>query len=396
MTDTTYHQATNTTHDKLGTLDTQEITPSGRSGIELLRVFAIVLLVFYHAVCLTTDGQSGPLSWLAFHLGQAGFVGTDLLLALAGFLAVGSRARAASAGAWLLRRWLRAFPALAAFLLLYLYGVPYGLAALGVRAEDLPTYSSLDMARARQWTMWTMTSNFLMVTGYRMGAALEPLLTLGVGAQITLLAAWLLPSFRRLFFGIGIVAIIGVSLRALWLHADRYLPYSFPLTRADGFLLGAGFATLLRSRHWRDWLLSIRHRLLLATTVLLLGIMAGSRGMSLDSSLLKTLGYPAISLWAASLVLFFSQLSSCPRLLRWISRAGRGAYFAYLVKLPVTFVVLWALQRSGRSGFFAFVLLSLGASWLVGLLGYLVLERPMGRLLGARRRAPRLPVSYGG
>jgi peptidoglycan/LPS O-acetylase OafA/YrhL len=383
MTQVAYHQETNSVRDKFAGFNASEVTESGRIGLDLLRVLAIVLLVLYHVACLTETRPSGLLSKVTFHLGQMGFIGTDLLLALSGFLAVGGRARAKSAGRWLLWRWWRVFPVLAAFLLLYLYGVPYLLNALGLRVETLPNYADLEGARSRQWTMWTMTSNFLMVTGRRMGAALEPLLTLAVGAQLTVIVACLLPSPRRLLMGIGIIAILGIFLRAVWFHADPYVPYSFPLTRADGFLVGAGFSVLLRSEQRREWLLAIRHRLLLTTTVLLLGLLVSGKGLSITSSWMKLLGYPVVSLWSASVVLVLSQISTCPFFLRRISGAGRGAFVAYLVKLPVTFLVLFVLNRGGggRSpSFLLFALLSILASGLLGWLGYLAFERPCFRL----------------
>lgn len=353
---------------------------AGRNALELLRVAAIGLLVLYHVACLPHPPPLGILSKLFLLVARAGFIGTDLLLALAGFLAVGSRGRASGAGAWLVRRWWRVFPPLAIFMLGYLYFLPYLLAALGVAPASLPNFVDLSRARAVQWTMWLFTSNFLMVAGQRMGAALEPLLTLGLGAQLTILIAFLLPSSRRVYLGTGIVVSLGFVLRLYWVKSDAYIPYSFPLTRGDGFLLGATFALLLRSQAAKDRLLALRSRLLVASTILLAALVVATKGLLLTSTAMKTFGYPTVSLWSATLVLWFSQISHCPSALRLLSLLGQGTFCAYLVKLPVCYLVSVFLLHVRMPGIPLFALCSFGATALLGMAGYLFVERPFARI----------------
>jgi peptidoglycan/LPS O-acetylase OafA/YrhL len=352
-------------------------------ALELLRVVAIALLVLYHVASLAP--AQGRAHRLFAVLGGAGYVGTDLLLALAGFLSVGSRARAADTPSWLRRRLWRVFPALAVFLLGYLYLIPALLGLCGVSAASLPNYADLSRAKSLQWTMWTFTANLVMVLGQRLGAALEPLLTLGLGAQLTVLAAWLLPSRRRLLIGAGVIVMSGIVLRALWLSGDPYVPYSFPLSRGEGFFLGAAAAAVLRSSD-KATLLAWRHRLLLGSSVVMLAVFLASKGLLLTSALVKTVGYPAIGLWSASVVLWLSQVSRRPRLLASIARLGRGTYVAYLAKLPLCFVVGSYLIRPHHLGVLTFIAISLCATLLVGTLGHVAVERPFS-WRAPRRRA---------
>jgi peptidoglycan/LPS O-acetylase OafA/YrhL len=280
---------------------------------------------------------------------------------------------------------------LAIFLLGYLYLLPYLLTASGVNPTSLPNFGDLSHARAVQWTMWSFTSNFLMVAGERMGAALEPLLTLGLGAQLTILIAFLLPLPRRVYLGTGVVVFLGFVLRLYWVKSDAYVPYSFPLTRGDGFFLGATFALLLRWEAARARLLALRGRLLLVSTILLVALGVATKGLQLTSPAMKILGYPAVSLWSATLVLWLSQISRCPSALRLLSLLGQGAYCAYLVKLPVCYLVSVFLLRVRMPGIPLFALSSLCATALLGMAGHFLFERPFARIGALSRSARRAP-----
>ena len=82
----------------------QAVTGAGRRALEVLRLAAIGALVLYHACLLQPEGAAGPAQRLVSRFGSAGWIGTALLLALSGFLAVGARARAGGAASFLLRR----------------------------------------------------------------------------------------------------------------------------------------------------------------------------------------------------------------------------------------------------------------------------------------------------
>ena len=347
------------------------------------------LLVAYHAVLLAPDAPG--LVWRALvRAGGMGWIGTDLLLALAGFLAVGSRARARSGLDWLGRRALRVLPALFAFLIVYLYLLPPLLALAGASPEVLQSFAQ---ARRQQGWLWTLTVNLLMAAGGRPGAALEPLLTLGVGAQLTLLAALLLARRRRrvTVAGLALVAGVGFVLRLAWLGADPWLPYSVPFTRCEGFLGGVAAASLLGHPGWREMLLRWRVHLLGATTVALAAVAALTHGLSVHAGLTVLAGYPVVGAFSAALVLVLSQARPGGAWLGRLAAAGGLAYASYLVKLPAVFLARWALERvglaAGTGGLLLLASLGVLVSALLGWALHAGLERPLRSAL-QRVRGP--------
>jgi len=360
------------------------ITQAGSAGLDWLRLAALAALVLYHVACVYEGDAGGGVRRGALALFRLGYLGTDILLALAGFLAVGSLARSGNPSTFLLRRYLRVLPALAVFLVAYLYAFP---ALLGDRVATLPNYAGLERAREIQGSFWTLTANFPMVGGARLGAALEPMLTLGVGAQLTALVAFLLPKRRRLFWGTLAVFLVGMALRIHWLHSDDYVPYSFPLSRGDGFLLGAVLASLSRSEPDRVRLFALRYWLLGATSVALAALVVLQKGLPISSPAMKIVGYPLVGAWSACLVLVVARLPGCPGFPCLLSRLGRMGFCVYLVKLPVVFLVLAGLSRWARPGVLTLALAALSASFAVGAVFHWGLERPVAAGLAHLFRA---------
>jgi len=360
-----------------------ELTEAGSASLDLLRLGALTALVLYHVACLYDGAGGGTFAHGALIIFQMGYVGTDVLLAMAGFLTVGSLARAGNAPTYLIRRYLRVFPALAIFLVTYLYGLP---ALLADHMAALPNFENLQHAREIQWGFWSLTANFQMVFGSRMGAALEPMLTLGVGAQLTVLAVVLASNRRRLILGTVGVFIIGVALRIYWLPSNEYVPYSFPLSRGDGFFFGAAFASLSRSASYRDRLLARRFWLLGASTAALAILVVMQKGLTVTSPGTKLIGYPLVGAWSASLVLVTASLNRCPKFLRRISPIAGTGFCVYLVKLPVVFLVSVGLSRWARLDLFTFAMVALFASFALGMAFHFGLERPLVARLGFARK----------
>ena len=362
------------------------VTAGGREALEVLRLAAVGLLVAYHAVLLAPEAP-GLLHRGLVRLGGIGSIGTDLLLALAGFLAGGSRARAPGALAWLGRRAARTLPALFAFLAVYLYLVPPLLALAGASPEALQGFAQ---ARRQQGYLWTLSTNLLMVAGGRPGAALEPLLTLGLGAQLTLLAALVLGrrDGRVAVGGLALVAGLGFALRLAWLGADPWLPYSVPFTRCEGFAGGAVVAALLGHPRWRAAILHWRFRLLGAAAAALAVMAALTHGLSVHSGLTVLAGYPVVGVFSAAVALTLSQARAGGAWSARLAAAAGMAYGVYLVKLPAVYLAQGALERlglgAGTMGLLLLLGLGLLASALLGLTLHAALEQP---LRAALRRA---------
>ncbi len=358
------------------------VTDAGRQALEVLRVVAVALLVVYHVALLAPATPAGVLFKTLVRLGGMGWVGTDLLLALSGFLAVGSRERSTGALAWLGRRAMRVMPLFAVFLLVYLYLVPPLIAAVGGRAEALQGF---EIARRTQGYLWLMAANLLMVMGRRPGAALEPLLTLGVGVQLTLIAALLLSRTRPwvTVAGLALLECAGFALRAAWLEGDAWRSYSCPLTRCDAFASGMAIAWLLSHPRWAEPLRQARWRVMAIAGGGLAAAVVLTRGLPVHSKATMLVGYPTVGAFCGSLVLLLSQVERPRAWLQRLAVAGSAAYAVYLVKLPAVFMIRHALESWGSSaglgGLLELAALGLFASGLIGGVFHLAVERPLAR-----------------
>jgi peptidoglycan/LPS O-acetylase OafA/YrhL len=358
------------------------LTEAGRDALQALRVVAVLLLVAYHVALVGPGEPAGPAHKALVRLGGMGWIGTDLFLALAGFLAVGSRARSRTATAWLWRRALRVLPAFAVFLLVYLYLVPIAVRYAGGSAQTLRGFA---LARANQGYLWGMATNLLMAMGRWPGAALEPLLTLGVGVQLTVLAAFLVSRRRDWIPVAGIVVLecVGVALRALWLEGDPWRSYCFPLTRCDAFASGMAVALLLSHPGWGDELRRRRWLVLGLAASGLAAVVAVNRGLPVGAKATMLAGYPAIGAFSGAIVLVLSQVEHAGSWLRRVAVAGAAAYTVYLVKLPTVFMVRRALESwnvfTGLRGLLLLGALGALASGLIGGSLHLLVERPLLR-----------------
>ena len=164
-------------------------------------------------------------------------------------------------------------------------------------------------------------------------------------------------------------------------------PHSFPLTRCDAFVAGAAAAWLLAQPRGGAWL---RRRRVLVAAAAGMGFVAAvvfTRGLSPTSRPTILLGYPAVGIFSAAIVLLASQAERAEVWLRRIAVAGSAAYAVYLVKLPVSYLVRHLLEErtssAGLGGFLLFAALALVASGLVGGLLFAAVERPLGAAASA-------------
>jgi peptidoglycan/LPS O-acetylase OafA/YrhL len=358
------------------------VTDAGQHALQLLRAAAVSLLVLYHVALLAPGAPAGFLYGALVRLGAMGWVGTDVLLALSGFLAVGSRGRSPGALAWLGRRAMRVLPPFAVFLLVYLYLVPSLIVAAGGPAETLQTF---ELARRTQGYLWLMATNLLMVMGRRPGAALEPLLTLGVGVQLTLVAALLLSKTRPWITvaGLALLECSGFALRAAWLEGDAWRSYSFPLTRCDAFASGMAMAYLLSHPRWGERLRQVRRLVVAVAGVGLVAVVVVTRGLPVHSKATMLVGYPTVGVFCGALVLLLSQAERPRAWLQRLAVAGSAAYAVYLVKLPAVFMVRHALEAwgsfTGLRGLLELAALGLLTSGFIGGVFHLAVERPLAR-----------------
>jgi peptidoglycan/LPS O-acetylase OafA/YrhL len=372
------------------------IARSGGDALETLRAVAMLLLIGYHASLVHPAAGGSAAEALLTRVGVMGWIGTDLLLALAGFLAIRSRALAGGGVPWLGRRAARVLPSFAVFLIAYLYVLPAILFAVGGHEDAL---RGLAVARGHQAWLWGMATNIQVALGGRPGGALEPLLTLAIGAQLTVLLAFILSSKRAWAVpaGLAFLEVTALILRVVWIHADVWRTYSLPLTRCDAFVAGAGGAWLLTFPGWDERLRRHRRALAWAAGLGLGVVVLATGGLAIHSPATSLLGYPGVGLFSGVVVAILSQINSPGRWLRLGASAGGAAYAVYLVKLPVIFWIQHRLDAfpslTGWRSLVVLVVLGALASGIVGGAFYLLVERPAVRGVFAwlRLRAPGRP-----
>jgi peptidoglycan/LPS O-acetylase OafA/YrhL len=310
---------------------------------------ALLLLVSSHMGFLQLPTKAGS---LLGRVTQPGWFGTDLFLVIAGYLTAESllRRHARGTGAWLSyleHRARRVVPIYVAFLVLYLYALPWVLRHVFPGLPTLRPFETLSEARgAPSAFLWTLSSNlYLALSGKGIGAALEALFAIGVGAQATLVVSACLIFLRGRARWLALLLLVAacevtrvLSLRHPW----PYFIYAFPLTRAEPFVLGALASLGLRTERWRPWLLESAPRFTCFGAAALTVFAAATHSLSIHVTAVKLLGYPAVALLSTSAVIAVvtrKATSSVPskllsRILLLLAKAAPFTFAAFLFKLP--------------------------------------------------------------
>jgi peptidoglycan/LPS O-acetylase OafA/YrhL len=367
--------------------DQQHAHDAGRDpNLDRLRYAALAALFAYHVALFLP--VRGSLHGALVSGVRAGWIGTDLFLALAGSLCVRSIARARAAGerpiALLARRALRTLPAYYGFLGLYLYGVPALLRALQIAASD-PLLGEAAHAThgmhsvGSELSLFTLTCNLYFAEGHPIGHALEPLFSFSLGAQLVLswtLLLWVLPE-RRWLHALAAAWVFACVLRLAWYGGSPWRAYASTLTRVDAFVWGAALAQLTRTPESAAWLARNLRPLWIASCVLLASAFLFGDRLHVESIVTVAIGYPLVGMFSALSVAVLDALPSKPRL-SGLERALLPVLFCiYLFKLPVVYELAHLLPPS--SGVVLDLRLLLVSGLLATLLAcalYLFVQRP--------------------
>lgn len=357
----------------------QAIIPFRRTGSYIpefdgLRALAVLAVMAGHSSVL-----GHPLRWSA-----CGFIAVRFFFVLSGFLITGilldhvirSQNRGKSLSAFLVRRGLRIFPAYFAFLVFFL------LIGNSFIAETIG------------WTA-TYTSNFAFAFFTKSGPPITHFWTLAVEEQFYLIWPLVLVCFYKTPRLLGAVMLLGVVSAITY----REFAVSYGLTRPqllylpisslDSLLLGAASAILLRSQiPSAKTLVNLLKKvgLLLATPILLCGLISIPLGWNLGFNLLTT-GQWLTALAATGIIIHFATQPSrgiVSRVLlnRQIRFLGVISYGMYLYHFPIDRIVYERIlmpQLGLPDNFFLHFSFVCICTTAVATISWYLLERPMLR-----------------
>lgn len=367
-------------------------------GLDLLRAWAIVWVMLFHAAYLV-GGMGEGLAWL----GKDGWMGVDLFFVLSGYLIGYPLLASLHRGeplAWLAFYRRRAFRILPAFL------VVLGVYAAWPAAREAP-------GLAPAWQFLSFTLNLMI--DYEHDKAFSHAWSLCVEEHFYLLFPWLAwwlarrPSLgKALAVGLGVVAF-GMAVRGyVWLHdmapvRDQDGPtfglrfvegiYYPTWARLDGLLAGVALAALRMGRPVA-WTRLQRHAgLVLAAGVGLFALAVWLFGDRLGFWP-SVLGYPLLSL---SLALCVGAATAMPSRVAvpgmgWLARVSYSLYLSH--KLALHAVAMWWVRPWQIHGWVAFGAYAIGVL-AVGASLYYAVERPFLRWrerIDARRAHARITL----
>lgn len=327
-----------------------------------------------------------------------GWIGTDIFLALAGFLCV---APLREAGGGLLpfakhvgHRFARVALPYYAFIALYLH-------TDSLFTDLIAGGHNSHIADGFEFSLWTFTCNALLARGHWSDVALEGLFALSLGVQVFLFIGCMLSFLRRdqhVLIGLLALLLLSNGLRILGTHSTDWSVYFGTLTRLDAFVAGAALALAYRNTRWRTKLVSHAHYILALSALILVAVIGFTRGLQIFSPVTQGWGHPAIAFFAVSLVLYSTRHPTVLPPLRGLARLGKLAFPTYLVKLPSLYVITRVVVDAGWAHGWQGLLFAIGA----GLLGCFILggvfwagvERPlqlatsqvMSRMVRSNRR----------
>jgi peptidoglycan/LPS O-acetylase OafA/YrhL len=359
--------------------------PAHLPALDGLRGLAIVLTLCHNLSPL--QSPSGLPARLLEAALDVGWVGVQLFFVLSGFLITGllmtSQDRPDYYRSFFGRRVLRIFPLYYAALLLFMVVLP--------ELVTLPPVFETD--RQQQIWYWLYLSNFTEPFGLG-GESLPHFWSLAVEEQFYLI--WPFLVHRRGGQGllklclsvavVGFVVRVGMVLAGVRTEAI----YMFSISRLDALALGASMAVLVRLPGWLPWLLSMRRRMWMFATVLIVGGLFVTHGYPRSRPLGQSLGYLILAVVFALAVLaaacedtdptprrgLVALLRSGP--LRTLGKYSYGMYVFHkplhdLVGVPV--LRSWGYLRDDITATLVYVAAGLLATLLVAVASYHLLEK---------------------
>lgn len=320
-------------------------------ALDGLRGLAIAVVMAFHYYLF--DHHVAPLHWL--YLGtRGGWLGVDLFFVLSGFLITGilldQRAAMAPRGelalfrTFYVRRTLRIFPLYYATL-----AIVFGVLAW----TPLFATESFDRLEGEQVWLWLYAVNW--VNWWRgelvfVSDVFEANHFWSLAAEEQFYLVWpavavLLP--RRAFFGTSLVIVLASFAAKAVLGPDEE---TLMLFRADGLVVGALLATVVRDEGLRPWIERAARPVLAIAICTLAGIAVLRGGLLHDDPWMARVGCSLAAIGCGALVLEAARAPASSAL----GRALRVPALAFLGRYSYgVYVIHWAFHPLFDRGFFA-------------------------------------------
>ena len=319
------------------------------AGLDGIRGIAIFLVLIIHLGVMI---PASPIEHAVFAGMSVGWIGVDLFFVLSGMLITGilldSKGHDGYFRNFYVRRVLRIFPLYYALLIFSFYILPM---------FPHPKVANFSRVTGDEVWYWLFLSNIKMaIAGGPRHGIMDVTWSLAIEEQFYLVWPLLVRSLSQKRLAWACVTLFVGSLLAriilLLLDFAPFTLYVLTPTRLDGLCAGALVAIALRSTSLSQHdLIRIANRGLSIGGLGTAGIMAWYKGLPWDGALVQTVGYSALAVMFAGLVLKTALQSGTPTLvgrltrLRFLTTLGVFSYSLYLLHLPLRAVLRDTVMR---------------------------------------------------
>lgn len=311
-------------------------------GLDGVRGLAIALVMILHLGVMLPET---PVEHAVFAGLSAGWIGVDLFFVLSGALITGilldSRGGPHYFRNFYIRRVLRIFPLYFAVLIFSFYVLPH---------FPHPKLENFARIEGSELWYWLYLQNFAIgLAGGCRHAIMDVTWSLAIEEQFYLvwpLLVYRVPAPRLVRLCLVVIAA-GLCLRVALLAAgvDPWAVYVFTPTRLDGLCAGALVALALRSGTPKDALERAGRRVLAVGAALTAVVAVCDGGLPYNGRAVQTVGYTALAVLFAGLVLLTILRSGTgspvDRVMRWrvLTALGVFSYAIYLFHVPLRAVL---------------------------------------------------------